>query len=339
MKTTPARNLGLDVIRAFGIPYIACYYHVLLIVNLESQKNILTSHIAWIIMSSLILVSGYFIASKNISFSWPEIYSFFQKRIIRIYPLYILAIIAFGITGVAQWSQLLKALFLLSMFLPPGPLTLWFITLIFLFYFLAPILLVSSKSLKQYLLTFAGLIFLFSIYHLFINYIDLRILRYFPAFALGIAIRRFDHLYLLLKRYKILLFFLAFLSLYLSLIKTGSPSDFRQFIKIVMAGSGTTIFLTICSFFVFWLSSNSSELWKRLNLSSVISFLSYISFCLYLFHRPILAFTQNNVPYPSDSKELLIVIYIISVPVMILISWIVQKSYDLYLEKIFNNYL
>ncbi|PSN16413.1 hypothetical protein C7293_02580 [filamentous cyanobacterium CCT1] len=94
------------------------------------------------------LISG-FLSGKSVMRS-QGIKDFYVKRLVRIYPLYLIAVVLFFICKENNGITSIKSLFFVSMLYGPAPRTLWFITMIMLFYLMVPFLLSLQKTSKLY---------------------------------------------------------------------------------------------------------------------------------------------------------------------------------------------
>ena len=174
-----SRSRILDVVKALAILWIA-WYHVDQLILPKNQEifNFRTlASLGFAGVNVFILLSGFGLTlsmtkvyinhnNKYKNISWKR---FFYRRLIRIYPLYIIAHILFFITGalLGKYADMpLDIGFLLSItglrvFFPKyfwyGPDAFWFIGLIIQFYLLFPFLfwlLLKFKQAKFFLITF-----------------------------------------------------------------------------------------------------------------------------------------------------------------------------------------
>lgn len=119
---------------------------------------------------------------------------FYQRRLIRIYPPYLLALILFRLCDLIQPEQWLGAALLISSFGQDPPRTLWYISMIVVFYLLAPFLLLLHHRLQQLpprwrpgrLLMAGGLILATVLLGRLFRQVDVRLFLYFPAFVVGL---------------------------------------------------------------------------------------------------------------------------------------------------------
>lgn len=174
-----SRSKFLDVVKALAILWIA-WYHVdqLMLPKNQYIFNIRTlASFGFAGVNVFLLLSGFGLTLsmskvyKNSAIDWNKLpwKKFFARRLLRIYPLYIIAHILFFITGALlnKYADMpLDIGFFLSItglrvFFPKyfwyGPDAFWFVGLIIQFYFLFPFLfwlLLKFKKVKFFLITF-----------------------------------------------------------------------------------------------------------------------------------------------------------------------------------------
>lgn len=303
------RNYGIDLIRGISVFYIVSYWHLFNYTQaFRGYYNPFTHNLTRIILASFVFISGYLIASKNFKINWQNILTFWRKRLIRIYPLYALALVLFYWQNIANSQTLIKAAFLLSMFFPPAPYTLWFITMIMIFYLVAPFLLKYANNLNIYLVL-TGLLWL-----IFLFKGTSEISLYFPSFALAIWLRANPQWLDKLQQQQLILT-ITFVILFVLKI-TGYLSMKWLGIEIFFINLGAILFYFY-----------SYQIMNRVKYTGLIEQMSYVSFGMYLFHRPIFSFTKS-VFFPSGETAQVIYLLGVALPLTIIISWLIQKLYD-----------
>ena len=308
------RSLAIDLLRVIAILYVVWFWHLFSYTNGFPQKNFVTYRLTDIFLGSLTLISGYLVGLKNQFKSKNEIISYYKKKIVRIYPLYLLALTCFWILKIRFNREIfVKAVFLLSMFNKPAPMTLWFITMIFIFYLISPLLISMRASWKKYVFTSTTILVGLIIYSYFLNILDLRIIMYFPAFSIGVLMAKKKELFFNTKLYYLWLIFgiswtISFINFDSKLILT--------ILRIPMVMIGSLLSLRICM-----------KLEKYISHSNIIEVLSYASFCMYMFHRPLFQIFKD-IYFPGNYFNQVIYLMFICVPVIIIISWLLQRSYD-----------
>jgi len=90
------RIVSLDLLRGLSVLYIVGFWHMFNYTQCFPQYyNFITLRLTLIILASYTFLSGYFIGLKDVILTSKSIKNFLLNRIMRIYPLYILAIVVF----------------------------------------------------------------------------------------------------------------------------------------------------------------------------------------------------------------------------------------------------
>ena len=113
----------------------------------------------WSCLGTFSLISGYLIGGKYNCNTIKDALFFYKKRVIRFFPLFFLSAILLCFIGFNTLNQTVIALLGLSPFISPRPFTLWYISMIMIFYLLSPIVL-RGKRLYRCLLLFIGIVIL-----------------------------------------------------------------------------------------------------------------------------------------------------------------------------------
>lgn len=322
------RIFSIDLLKSSSILFVVAYWHLFDYTNaLPNYQNTITNQLVLIVLGIFSLVSGYLIGSKDIKLNLKAILTFYQSRLIRIYPLYLLAIGLFmALKLIKDFSLALKSILLLSVIIRPAPITLWFISMLILFYLIAPFLVYLRKNSFHYLLFCVSLFLLMSLYGQLFQRLEPRFLLYFPTFAIGVFLAGYQQ-----KIQRINWIKLASLFVFLWILSTSIQEEIVFFyikpIKILLISIGALLT------FVLTLKMDSKLTTLFSPCLKFIELISYSSFCMYLFHRPVF---QTLISFYFPSNELFQALYLlgIGVPLVILFSWLLQKSYDQLLVKI-----
>ena len=310
--------VSIDYMRAFSAIYIVAFWHLVEYANAvpeHAYKNSWTGLMTVGILGLFVFISGYLSGGrKGQSLSPIE---FYRKRLLRIYPLYALAIFMFYLFGINGSQTSLISLFGLSMYVGSKPITLWFITMIVVFYLLAPFFLKLVDRPLQYFAAVSGVFTGSVLLYMALGTVDIRLLLYLPCFAAGLfcSIHGITNRVFNLKTMMIVFG----MGLPLLQVESGmlSPGRLGR-IPIVLA-------LAYLTFYAFY---RNERFFKH---SRLVTFLSYGSFAMYLFHRPIYS-TVTSWYLPEG--EWLQLLYLISVFAVLVtsISWGLQKAYDVILS-------
>lgn len=309
------RHMGVDFLRAVCILYIVGYWHLMNYTNaVPGYVNWFTEGLTYVALATFVFCSGFLLGRHEVKLDARGLWSFYRRRLLRIYPLYLLAALLFGLTGIASLAQVVDGLFLISMFDPPALPTLWFVTMIMVFYLIAPLLIrFAGRPAVAVLIGLAIVLSLIAVY-LLVKHIDPRIVLYLPVFVLGILYRRQPAIGAFLTRYQWWLLLLALVLLRLSRMgNIWSLNGALLAIPLTLASSA--------ALFVF-----ADRIASRLH-GPTIAFFAYASFGLYLFHR--LVFKGAIALYfPQEGWSQVIYLMAIVLPISILVGYGMQRGYD-----------
>ena len=311
--TQLGRNAAIDLIRGASVLYIVGYWHLFNYTGaFPAYYNPVTLRLTVIILGLFVLISGYLIGAKGIRFGRNDILLFYKTRLLRIYAPFLVAAVLFYLLNIADISTLAKSAALLSMFVAPAPPTLWFIAMLLLFYIAAPFLIHLSTHVTRYVLACALLITAMLIGGAFLRSVDARLVIYCPAFVAGV----------LMARHKAWLSSMNIGVMALLLIASVVISTYNvapvehSFLSIPLALVGSLLVLAI-----------AARSGGRIGQHRSITFLSYASFFMYLFHRPVFA-VLLNLYFPTSGAPQIMYLLAICLPCIVAVSWLAQKAYD-----------
>jgi len=309
---------SIEYLKAFSMFYIVGFWHLSdYTAYLSINKNQILSDTTLITLSIFVLISGFLLGKTN---KQPvKFLTFLKKRLFRIYPLYALAVIIFYFFSINDLLISIKSLFFISMFIGPAPFTLWFITMIMIFYLLTPFLISLSNKIINYFLFVLLISLLFFILIFFFKNIDYRIVFYFPIFCLGIFCATQGIKTKFINLYSALALFL--IGILLESISINSWL-ITQFLKLPVIISS--------SYIILYISITYEYKFKSI---SIINTIGYSSFSIYLFHRPIYT-TLIYLFFPNNKELQFLYLLFVCFPIICFISWLLQKSYDYLVFKI-----
>ncbi|MFN2308677.1 MAG: acyltransferase family protein [Gammaproteobacteria bacterium] len=316
------RNPAIDLLRVLSIVYIVGYWHLIPYTSwLPGYANHLTEAIKDVALGSFVFSSGLLLARRDVRLELGEFLGFYQRRLVRIYPLYLFALLVFGLAGLASAPVLLKAALLVSMFAPPAPPTLWFIAMIMFFYLLAPLLIWAARRPVRFLSLCAGILFCCLAYHHLVRPMDSRLFLFLPSFAAGIYLQRNVPLHEYLHRQRLYLL-VALLPAYW----IGLPADngFDLVVSLLRAPM-TLLGAVLCVVYAERLFGHRH--------SPVILKLSYASFGVYLFHRPVFELVSGSY-FPADGLAQAVYLVLVAVPLSFILAYGVQKGYDAVMARL-----
>lgn len=293
--------------------WIVAYWHLCEYLGIDCN-NAISSTLTHSVLATFTLFSGFFLGQKAI-----PAHEFYKKRLLRFYPLFFLAclLMFIGGGGIKSFFQLLTSITGLSVFWLPQPPTLWYMTMLILFYIITPpILYMRSKwNIKGVLFIGFCVEICFCLVNKF-HPIDEKVILYFPFYVVGLLIPKAKYLLMEKNRWVIFIFslliFLAFLKYPLGLL------------RLLL---GVSIILSL-----------SCIIGKSVlggGLCKLFGLLSYASLSAYLFHRHI--FKCFKMIFANEDG----IIPVLYAPIMIIgvftIAYFLQYGYDLILNKLVHN--
>jgi peptidoglycan/LPS O-acetylase OafA/YrhL len=263
----------------------------------------------------LVYISGYLLTVTDTSFnSFTDIKRFLIKRILRIYPLYALALLIFYFLSIINGKKFISGLLMYNLYAGEYILTLWFIPMIMAFYLVY--VLVNYKYNVINFLSIAILIFvLLIIERLVFRQFDSVLILYFPSFIIGILSGKYPT-YIKISADKAY-FMLGIITILLLLSTNGMLWDKLSILVY-------NVMISIIAF----ISMNYLDK-KRINknIMTQIKRISYASFCMYLIHRAIFSISLS-VYKPSSDILTLVYLYVVAIPLICILSFYLQKYYD-----------
>ncbi|HEY9199101.1 MAG TPA: acyltransferase [Gammaproteobacteria bacterium] len=310
------RNIAIDLLRVLCIGYIVGYWHLIPYTDwLPGYANTVTEAIKDIALGTFVFSSGLLLARRDVHLHRKEVFDFYRRRVLRIYPLYLLALLLFGAAGLASPDVVLRGALLISMFAPPAPPTLWFITMIVLFYLLTPLLIAAAHRAGHFLATVIGLYAACLGYDAWVQPMDSRLFLFFPAFALGVYVQRVGNAHGFLHHRRLYL-----LALLIPAFFAGLPDE-RGFdtLTSVLRAPLAMLGAALCVVY--------AERWGGRLHSPFILLLSYASFGVYLFHRLVFE-AAIALYYPAEGFAQALYLLAVAVPASFVIAYALQKLYD-----------
>jgi peptidoglycan/LPS O-acetylase OafA/YrhL len=307
------RHAFVDLLRCLSVLYIVGFWHLLEYTSVwPGYYSPLTARVTVIVLGLFVFLSGWLLGQGTIEPCVEGFERFYLKRLLRIYPLYLGAIGLFALCHLGDTTSLLKAALLLSMFSGPTPPTLWFITMVIVFYGAAPFLIHAATREPRFWELAASLFGALVLLSSLSTAVDPRLVMYFPAFVCGIYFARFE-----LRRPQVLLasaWIGCFFSIVLSYSTAHDPE--HTFWSVPLACLGP-----LSIFLVAWRYKG------HIPNSRWLTALGYVSFVMFLIHRPVYV-TIKSFYFPSTGLGQLLYLTSVCLPVAMLVSWIIQSTYD-----------
>lgn len=309
------RNRTLDVGRALCVLLIVGLHHVYdyvprlaSVVPRHPERQATFAALAFFFM-----VSGFLLASRTEIHRFSDAFSFWKRRLVRILPLYLLALFLLPF----PCSHAIRILSVLGInnFLPgidgKNIPTLWFVSQIVVYYLLLPGLLALLHPGKRFLVVFStiGIELLFFLGHLEFGW-DCRLWWFFPCFAAGVILSTIDERCFSKRSIPlVLLYFLL-----------GEVDSAWFKIPFLLCGGATIYLVSVVTlrvlpvFFPFFRA------------------IAYSSFAAYLFHRPLYSVASQWISASGTTR--MIQMFLLVIPSVFLLSWVVQYTYDRFIPII-----
>ncbi len=343
------RVIEFDIARALAI-FVILFHHLsqhsfdFHVFHLKGYLLDLTFIYGWESYFGLglfVFISGYLLTKANPALKgWRDIKQFILERYIRIFPLYILALVLFIALDDRIRHSLNICTFVLNLLglqiifgsndCPPL-LTLWFVGLILSYYYVFIILATFGRSLIR----FIPLVFTILLFGVLLRKItglmDERFLIYFGIFAAGILGARyqlieemkFKHVTFLSPLLVILVYF------YAAFIH---PKEIQSFLSLL--GMGDLIAKNLIILCVVFIVLAFARVILRTDRCVFLQKIAYASYAVYLFHRPVW-WLMVDLYNPANVEIKALYLALLGIPLTIFLSYYLQKFYDRYFGRRF----
>ena len=318
------RDLRYDIARDISILWIVLVFHLsaYLGAGYNLNNNFSCNNITWASLGCFSFISGLFIGKRDLV-SRRDIFEFYKKRLLRIYPLFLLSAVCLYLIDFNGLVETLYGLLGISAFTGHQPLTLWFISMILLFYLISPLLL--RKTLIARILSSVMVFFVLGI--LFkLHCCDIRVLFNFFCYVMGVIVLKTN-----MQRNKIgenlldnIYFSVTTILVYCLFLMFASGSFVSPAVKAIVACLGVVAILSLASIL--------NTLMYRRN-SILFSNIAYSSMALYLFHRLFYFFGLSLFTPGSTLGKVLYLVFIVF-PVGYILCFYIQKMYDKIVKNI-----
>jgi len=316
------RLLYMDFLRAIAILYVVAVHHLD-----DYAGNIYHNKVDIIAIYSFLglfmFISGYLLSLNTPVNNKSDLWVFFRRRFLRIYPLYILALLLFASCSFISLKGVLIHIFLLNVLLGQSVFTLWFVSILCVLYIIYPIIVYKYSVAKTAIITalFYGVLALLKEGF---GLVDERLLLYFPLFLLGVVSLKHN----LIERYAHNRVFIAGSALVfaVSIFLYFKAPRFNQVFLVILMMSAVPLLVP--------LGKLASSIVKK----SFYVNIAYASFCMYLFHR-VIFYVITNIYSPSDNIRTAIYLTLLAVPVIYVVSFYLQKYYDQARRKLESSYV
>jgi len=343
--------IEFDFLRALAIISIV-FYHLRYVVpySLIFGNPLIYGSLRELGLGIFSFASGYLIAYNTPEFlSFEDIRKFYKKRVIRLFPLYWLALLcvmvayfvfamlsefpeifSFFYTGLFDQSQLIVNILDLQIFTNPERSVFWYVSFILVCYACYPLIKKLAKSDGQILLVSLLIMGVFGVLRIFFDLVDDRFFLYFLLFIGGIIVNNRKVLERSFSKKKELV--LVFLTGILILINYMYFKN--TFIKIV---SLDLALLCFCILFVLLVRTKTLTAFTT-RFEYTITFIAFGSYAVYLFHGLILesghllSFKLGLTPLANE----LFILFLI-VPVIFIAGYYLQMVDNRIMKKIIKD--
>ena len=130
---------SIDIVRSLSMLYILIFHcgNYTEEINFQPWGDFLKNGA----LGTFMFISAYLLGRKyTIYHGIDAVKSFFINRAIRILPLFFLSLLIYLFMGYLSVKTVLLSMTGFSVIIPPQPPTLWFVSMIILFYYLVPIM-------------------------------------------------------------------------------------------------------------------------------------------------------------------------------------------------------
>lgn len=307
------RIIGFDLARVLSMVYMVLYHSLGYGNPLYSNSIIRT--LAYVSLSIFTFQSGFLLSSRS-DLNTAPFFGFMKKRLLRIYPLFVISSIILCLIGFNDWTSTIKAWFGLSPFWGPTPRTMWYIGV--LIYLYAATLFWGTGGLKKQILKFVLTIGVIVGIQVIFHSVDPRTIFYSFIYFAGILIGQYwkEEFFAFVTNFR---YVLAVAVVFLAILVV------QWFNKSLVFTYGNSIPGMLCIFSLYiWLG----EKWKT-NPRSVtaITTLSYATFCLYLFHREVFS-GLLALWTPENLLVRFLWVGVLGLLITFPLAYFIQKAYD-----------
>lgn len=325
------RDYRFDIARILCMTYIVAFVHLWAYIYTNVISAYFIHPIFAILTDSCLglftIASGYLLGGKY-SFGKngnTKILLFYKKRVLRIIPLFLLASVFLCLIGFNGARATLNGVLLISPFVKPRPMTLWYIPVILWCYLITP--LVSRKSFTWRLTSGVGMLLTVWLIRHYIHSIDWRFLFNMLFYLVGLVSAPYVNWKFENRKWLKWLVVIVYVGL-LSVTFFKTPNVLFQRTSSFV---GVFALLFVCEYFAKYVFRNSAS-GKISPMGKLIKNVSFASMACYMFHR--FFFWAGEMIW-NPSSDWLKWFYMAGVvfPVMLVLSYYFQKGYDLLLEK------
>ena len=330
------REYRFDIARVICMTYIVTYVHLYEYIYPHDQTA--TYFYVCVAMAHACLgvftfVSGYLLGKKycfgqqgNV-----DVWKFYEKRLLRVIPLFIVASILLWLVDFNDADATLNGLLCISPFVNPKPRTTYYIPIILWCYLVTP--LVSRHGLKWRIWTCLSLMGLLVAARCVFPSIDPRMVFNVFFYFVGIVTAAcFD--WKLNTSYGPAVKTIAGLALALLITAAIHFSLSSTSWQMVVGAIGVLVILFVCEDMskLLFDTQNTRQGGVKSFAAKIICWVSYASMACYMFHR-FFYWLAERIWNPSEACVKWIYMVGLVFPVILVISYVIQKLYDSLVQK------
>lgn len=315
------RKPQLDIMRAGALLYIIGFWHL---ISYSQIDDTVKTDFAGLICSAMLgiffLLSSMMLTEKYGHIrSKAEIKEFIYKRVARLYPLYLVSLTCLYGMDIGELTHVdyVIGLFSAGIVFDNAPWTLWFVNVILFYYALMPLLWRANSSTLATITILALIVYIVEA-EIDILPVDIRVIKYAPAFLAGIVFSRYDKKIMLTHPLVVIgSALLCFISVWLH----DSSQYVANIITSLIAVIAYPLYIYLCEL-------AGKHIYGLNKLSKMIA---YAGLAAYLFHRHIYHLFLVVIPeeiralrWASESAPYAYVIVLLT----LIMSYFIQKSYD-----------
>lgn len=313
------RLLGFDLVRVMAIFVVIGIYH-----NLNYAGMYLEPAVRVLVYSSLgvfTFISAFLLASRYSFEGKTEILTFYKKRVLRIFPLFIISSILLVFIGLNAWVPTIKGLIGISPFWAPHPTTMWYVAMLISLYLITPF--VVRGSVKNQCLKAISVMTIVGLIQIVFGTVVPRTFNYYTVYLLGLLLGRnyYEPTMSFLHSKKTLIVSLVWMALVVVVFLTKNVY-LKSFSSVVGIIALLNLSLLI-----------AEKLHTSRFFTKSITVLSYASFCAYLFHREVI-WALFKIYKPAGSLPVFLEVLLIGVPLSFFCAFYIQTLYDRVLNRL-----
>ena len=311
------RYFPFDLARSICVVWIVGFWHMRQYLPLELRPSDMVlpvyKSVTMGVLACFTFLSGYFLKKYEFN-NIKDVWVFYRKRLIRFYPLFVIAVIGLVVLG-STIRQGLLAIMGLSLFFSHPIHTLWYFSMLFLFYLMTPILKTRKGDWRKMSCSVSLIAIVLVTSYLFF---DIRLFIFFPFYVLGLNISNHT-VDKLLNPFSLAVSIVVFVVLCLW-------CQDNCFLQIVHSLCVVIAMLSFC------------KLVFLDKITQPVSYIAEASMCAYLFHRPIYLIIVIVMRNLTRYQFMTIPIALFSVVALFVFAYSIQSLYNRLINYILFKY-